>query len=324
MSPAILHRILVPTPFVVGPVNVFVLKSDPVTLIDTGTRCEESYNVLVHGLKELGLAVSDLRRILLTHHHADHTGLAARLGEESGAEVWGHPRMIEQAELGHRHDEAQHQFFLDIMTEFGVPEETMKRSMALWDSFKSYTERFVPTGAYTHGALTGPFRTWFVPGHSVTDTLLVNEEEGYTVVGDHILETFNPNPLMRRPLAGQPRQHSLVEYRASAAFSRGLKLGLCYPGHGEPFDDHVKVLDGILSQHDRRNRRLLERIKAEGMTPFEASQVLYPRLQMEHLYLGLSIATGQLELLEHMRRVYSRMERDVVRYYLCETSTPDA
>jgi glyoxylase-like metal-dependent hydrolase (beta-lactamase superfamily II) len=315
MSDPQIHRIQLPTPFVVGPVNVFVLRADPLTIIDTGTRSEESYTALVEGLRTLDLAVKDIERILLTHHHADHTGLAARIVAESGAQVWGHPSMMEQADLGHRHDDAQHQFFHDIMTEFGVPAETREASMKLWDSFKSYTEKFVPSGAFSHGGTTSPFRTWFVPGHSATDTLLVNEAEGYSVVGDHILQTFNPNPLMRRPLPGRPREHSLVQYRKSLAFSRQLDLGRCHPGHGKPFEDAVAVIDGITQQHERRNRRLLEQMTPEGMTPFRASQILYPRLQMENLYLALSIATGQLELLEHEGRAVSAIEAGVVRYF---------
>jgi len=33
-----IHRISVPTPFYVGPVNVYLIEEDPLTLIDAGPR----------------------------------------------------------------------------------------------------------------------------------------------------------------------------------------------------------------------------------------------------------------------------------------------
>ncbi len=82
-----LYQIVVPTPFAVGPVNCYVALSDPITLIDVGPRQPDSRAALHAGLSELGLKTSDLRRIIITHAHADHYGLAAELVRESGAEL---------------------------------------------------------------------------------------------------------------------------------------------------------------------------------------------------------------------------------------------
>ncbi|MCC6145079.1 MAG: hypothetical protein IT368_14835 [Candidatus Hydrogenedentes bacterium] len=156
--------------------------------------------------------------------------------------------------------------------------------------------------------MCGPFRTFFVPGHSATDTLLVNETDGYTIVGDHILETINPNPLLRPPRqAGAPRDKSLVQYQASLRRSRALDLGHCYPGHGPRFDDHRKVIDGLIHQHDRRNRKVLNLLGADSSTVYAMSRALYPDLPVQHLYLALSVAAGHLELLEQDGAV--RVER---------------
>lgn len=192
--------------------------------------------------------------------------------------------------------------------------------MALWDAFRSYSEPFSLTDAYEDGAACGPFTPWFVPGHSATDTLLVNEAEGYTFVGDHILETFNPNPLLRRPSRGQPRVKTLVQYQQSLKRSRGMDLGLCLPGHGKPIPDHRKVIDGLLAQHERRNGRILRMIGEEGVTPFAVVQRLFPRLETQHLYLGLSVAIGHLELLEERELlVASEGEPGVLRYFLTDS-----
>src|SRR5947199_585356 len=81
------HRIIVPTPFYVGPVNVYLIEEEPLTLIDAGPRDEASLAALRAGLQQLGYKFSDVRRVIVSHAHADHYGLAQRIQEESKATV---------------------------------------------------------------------------------------------------------------------------------------------------------------------------------------------------------------------------------------------
>jgi glyoxylase-like metal-dependent hydrolase (beta-lactamase superfamily II) len=59
------------------------------TLVDTGPV--GSAPAVVEALGGLGAALEDLRRIVLTHHHEDHTGSAAALAAACGARVHAHP-----------------------------------------------------------------------------------------------------------------------------------------------------------------------------------------------------------------------------------------
>src|SRR5210317_1956328 len=83
-------RITMPTPFVVGPVNVHLLTGDAAVLVDAGFDSPDGVLALESGLQRAGMTVKDLDAILITHGHLDHFGLAARLKEASGAEVWAH------------------------------------------------------------------------------------------------------------------------------------------------------------------------------------------------------------------------------------------
>lgn len=316
------HRIPVSTPFIVGPVNCYLLTRGYLTLVDTGTVTEQSWTDLEAGVRRCGYALSDLKRIYLTHHHADHVGQCRRLVEISGAEVWGHPDILEQDRLSHQHDETTRRFFENIMTEFGVPVAEAREAMALWDKFKTFSEPAVLHHPIYEGDALGPFRIHFVPGHSTTDTLLVNEAEGYTLAGDHILEDFNPNPLLRRAAPGQVRDRALVEYQASLRRSRELPLGICLPGHGELIDDHVRVIDGLLAQHERKNRRIAQMCGPAGLTPYDVAMALYPGLKLQHLYLALSVAAGQLEVLESRGEAESRHDaHGVLRYFVLRSET---
>ena len=75
--------ISLPTPFYIGPVNVYLIAEDPITLIDTGPKTKEANEALHEGLRKAGFRVSDIRRIVLTHAHEDHCGLARSLRDEA-------------------------------------------------------------------------------------------------------------------------------------------------------------------------------------------------------------------------------------------------
>jgi len=75
--------ISLPTPFYIGPVNVYLIAEDPITIIDTGPKTKEAIAALRAGLRGAGFLVSDIRRIVLTHAHEDHCGLARSLRDEA-------------------------------------------------------------------------------------------------------------------------------------------------------------------------------------------------------------------------------------------------
>src|SRR5713226_1217125 len=118
--------ISLPTPFYIGPVNVYLIAADPITLIDTGPKTKEANDALREGLRRAGIRVSDIRRIVLTHAHEDHCGLARSLRDEAkNAEVFVH-----SWETGHRHSRLEYAEHRGLLVRAGVPDdeiETMRR-----------------------------------------------------------------------------------------------------------------------------------------------------------------------------------------------------
>src|SRR5215813_8156445 len=89
--------IAIPTPFYVGPVNVYLIKQDPLTLIDVGPKTPEASKSLRDQLARNGVRLSDIRRVVLTHAHEDHCGLAKSVRDEAkDAEI-----LVHRWETGH-------------------------------------------------------------------------------------------------------------------------------------------------------------------------------------------------------------------------------
>jgi glyoxylase-like metal-dependent hydrolase (beta-lactamase superfamily II) len=72
-----------------GPVNAFLMGDGELTLIDTGMPSSEKK--IVVAIESIGRKITDLKHIIVTHCHADHSGSVAALKRMSGARVYMHP-----------------------------------------------------------------------------------------------------------------------------------------------------------------------------------------------------------------------------------------
>src|SRR5260370_14718819 len=73
-----------------GYVNAFLLEGDDgLVLIDTGVP--GSAGKILAAAAELGKQPSDIRHILVTHCHADHSGSLAALKQATAAPAYMHP-----------------------------------------------------------------------------------------------------------------------------------------------------------------------------------------------------------------------------------------
>src|ERR1044072_9658801 len=113
--------ISVPTPFYVGPVNVYLIAEEPLTLIDTGPSTKAASEALKEGLRRERVRVSDIKRIVLTHAHEDHCGLAKQLRDEAkDAQVFVHGW-----ETGHRLGRLEYGENRALLERAGVPADAL-------------------------------------------------------------------------------------------------------------------------------------------------------------------------------------------------------
>src|SRR5258707_13721478 len=130
--------ISLPTPFYIGPVNVYLIAEDPVTLIDTGPKTKEATEALREGLRHAGFLASDIRRIVLTHAHEDHCGLARSLRDQAkDAEV-----LVHDWETGHRAARLEYEENRALLTRAGLPDKEIEWMRRMYASVRQYADSF--------------------------------------------------------------------------------------------------------------------------------------------------------------------------------------
>jgi glyoxylase-like metal-dependent hydrolase (beta-lactamase superfamily II) len=320
-----IHRIPLPTPFQIGDVNTWLLRGDPLTLVDAGPLMEETAARLDEGLAALGVAVEDLELLVLTHQHDDHVGLAGELARRSGAEVAGTARLAAfLADTGASMD-ADDAYSVALMRRHGVTEKTVETLHGISRAFRQYVGDVAVTRIVGDGdELVAGGRTWQVrerPGHSPTDTVLASD--GRLLAGDHLLERISSNPIAHVPVgavdpaglaASADRPRTLLIYadslRATADDDRGE---LILPGHGDPFTGAAPLVEKRLGLHDRRAEKILAAL-THPRSAADVGRDLWRHVPVTQAYLVLSEVLGHLDLLEARGAVAAEERDGVVRY----------
>ena len=316
-----IHRIAVPTPFLVGRVNCYLIEDDPLTLIDTGPNSGKSLDELSRALNALGHSIEDLELIVITHQHMDHLGLLEILARRSGAEVAALHLLGPYLESFSASATADDAFAMEIMRRHGVPSDLATALGSVGASFRA----FGSSGHVTRPLRDGDdlvlaqrtLRVLHRPGHSPSDTVFWDRERAMLIAGDHLLGHISSNPLISRPLTGEPasgRPHALIDYIASMRATRELPLELVLPGHGDPVTDHRALIDERFRMHERRAHKLLQMLFPTPLTAYELASGMWGNVAVTQAYLTISEVLGHMDLLIADGRVLERDDGEVARF----------
>ncbi len=239
--------VTLPLPFELNHINIYLVRlPDGLLMIDTGMQAIET---LESGLREAGAQWRDVRLLLLTHMHPDHTGLATEVLRRSGA------RLLMHREDAHHLNEIaapRAPAWLDAaLHDAGVPKRRIEEIQRAFREVNKSFHPLEPDWLLEGGESFGPLQFLWTPGHSPGHVCVYDQEQRVLFSGDHILEHITPN------IGWHHGRDALGDYLESLGRIAPLEIDLVLPSHGGPFSDHRARIAAIRRHHDERCAAIL-------------------------------------------------------------------
>lgn len=312
------ERLRIPTPFQVGSVNCYLTGT---TLVDPGPDSDDAWSTLTSALANRGLAPGDVERVLITHPHPDHFGVARRL-RAAGATIVAATEAVDILEDFPGRLAYEQSFMEPLLVRHGIAPDVAETAVRLPEAYLE----FAPSTTVDHELSDG--ETITVAGQSVTAETVVGhatgevlyawtDDEGeQALVGDHVLKTVTPNPFLQPPTdPDAPRPRVLPAYNRSLERLAEREFDRLWPGHGEAIDRPTHRIERLLAFHERRSESVRRFLAEEGSaTAADVMRELFGDLPATDLYGGISEAVGHLDVLQ-LRGVADRTSVDGVWEY---------
>lgn len=305
------YRLVLPLPWPgLDEVNAYLLDDgDRATLVDCGMLLpddphDRGWGHLVDALAVLDRVPTDIDRLILTHTHIDHYGLAGRLKEESGCEIWIHKDGDDELEIL-RDPEKIASELRETYADHGIRGDELE-DLTSHEDWRRFVHSVVDADRWVNGDETVEIggRTWrlvHTPGHARSHVCLFAAESSILISGDHLLGSITPHIDFRRS-HGDP----LGQFLDSLEKVEALHPDLVLPGHGRPFHDGAERARATLRHHERRLGSVLQVIRRQACSADTITQEIFGQ---SLLNFQKRLALGEALAHIHYLRVRNEIER---------------
>lgn len=298
----------IPLPFQLDHVNIYLIEDgDGWAVVDTGIKTKKAIDMW-ETLFDGPLKGFKLTKVIVTHHHPDHIGLAGYLCEKSGAPLltsqtaYMSSRVISLApqDFGSR-------YYFDFYRSHGMSEEAAGLVAIQGNEYLKLVDNLPPTflrlllgDQLTIGKRQ--FRVFTGDGHAPEQIMLYSEADKLLFAADQVLEKISPNVSV---WAGEPNGDPLGHFLRTLRYLRAEIPDdvLVLPGHRRPFHGLHHRCEELEAHHEERCDRIRAACAEKPHSIAELVPILFTRPLDPH-----QMSFAFTETLAHANRLIRRGE----------------
>jgi len=269
-------------PFRLDHVNVYLLEDGPGwTVFDTGIGNEET-KAIWQGLLGGTLAGRPVSRVIVTHFHSDHAGMAGWLCEATGAPLhMSQTEYLTSLTIHLNPDRLETEPYRSFYLEHGLAPDVTAQLLALGHRYLRMLtglprifRRMIAGEALEIGG-----RRWEVltgGGHSPEQVMLHCAADRILLAADQIMARISPNiSVQAMDPAGDPL--GIYIRSLNGLKDRVTENALVLPGHNLPFHGLHRRVDELLLHHEARCDAIREACRERAHTAAELVPVVFRR-----------------------------------------------
>lgn len=260
--------VTLPIPYDLRSVNCYVIEEPSgITIIDTGDELEDAKDIWRQVIGQ-----RRVNRVIITHLHIDHFGLAKWLQDVYGAKIWMSQQSYEELTKRQSYFEQgiSDDGNLSFLVEYGMMQN--KEETAVFNRHEPYqvhvdvifSEQQVIEGE------TFTLQPIWTPGHSPDHHCFYEKEAGVLFLGDHLLEIINPIVLPSTNI-----QNPLALYLATFESLSKLKIHDALPAHGTQIQNFNERVSRLMVHYSDKCQQILNSIPEDGATANEITNQVY-------------------------------------------------
>lgn len=262
------EKIVLPIPYDLKSVNSYIIEeSSGLTIIDSGDLNDESKMIWKRIIGD-----RKVWRVLITHLHIDHFGLAKWFQTEYGAEIWMSERSNTELEKRKQMFEngIMNDSNLTFMKDYGMVENS--KEAKIYNVVEPFL--FSPDHLFAENQLikgdSYVLKPIWTPGHCYDHYCFYEVNTGFLFLGDHLLEIINPIVLPSTEF-----QNPLTHYLATFDNLLKLEVTQAFTGHGENIKNLNERVNQLKKHYNNKCKQIVSVISEKGVTPKEITDIVY-------------------------------------------------
>jgi glyoxylase-like metal-dependent hydrolase (beta-lactamase superfamily II) len=252
-----------------------------------------------------------VEKIVFTHSHPDHIGLAGWFQKNYQFPVYISD--LSYKEIQGLRDPTSGKWMHDLFIQHGGPDVAEELMLSEASAYEFEPDEIF--GQHERIKLGNDmYQILWTPGHAPDHLCYYQQERQLMVVGDHVLDEISPIIAIWSAEVLNPLQ----DYFDSLELISGYAVNLALPGHGDLIRNLPARAEAIKLGHLRRMQQICHSIKNEAKTAGQIYQEIYGKLSIYKFFAPLMTTISRLFYLESIGKVRREEKKGIYYYSLTE------